>query len=287
MILYPLYKSPENERTPFDEYKDEAKEIPELTSIESQVKACYEQYENEVNNHRVHMINPHGFVSPEKDKLKELYSSKSNVAKKIRSHHNEFTSTLRRTYHNKCPYCVLSEPNTLEHILPKEKYPEYAIHVYNLIPCCSKCNSHKGESIIDNTTGLPQTLNLYYHNPEKFQFLQVDCNLDPFGKPKFSYNLSFPEDADPDLSAVIKNHFNRLRLIERYNEEAVREYAVIEPTIFTFCKGKKFEDALSSISDYIHVLSSNYGINHYLVALYNCILTSTQYHHYLLNLCNP
>lgn len=286
MIRYPLYTSPIEGRTPFEEYKDEANGEPDLTPIESQVQACYERYEDAVNNENVHTLIPCGFISPQKEKLIKLYSSDCDIAKKIRSHHDDFTSSVRRIYNNKCPYCVLSEPNTLEHILPKRKYPEYAVHVYNLIPCCSKCNSHKGEAVKDSETGLPHTINFYYHNPEEFEFLQVDCSLDLNNKPLFSYNIIFPPDADPTLTSIIINHFNRLHLIERYNDEVIHTYTAIEPMIKMLCCGKTLDEALSTILDYFHAASPSYGVNHHWSALFRCLTSSPQYHAYLNDFCN-
>lgn len=283
MISYPLYTSPLDGRTPFDEYKDEANGMPELKSIDTEVLACYKEYEDAVNNGIVHTLTPHGFVQPEKGILQALYSSDCDVAKKVRSYHNGFTRVARRIYHNKCPYCVLSEPNTLEHILPKGKYPEYAVHVYNLIPCCSKCNSHKGDAIINSNNGFPYTLNFYYHDPEKFQFLQVDCSLDSNNQPLFSYKIIFPSNADSDLALIITNHFNRLHLIERYNEEVIQTYTAIEPVIKSLCSGKTLEEALTAILDYFHTVSPSYGINHHWIALFRCLISSPQYHTYLNN----
>ncbi len=285
MISYPLYTSPVEGRRPFDEYMDEANGVSDLNPIEADVLACYRKYEDAVNKGIVHALTPYGFVQPEKKKLQDLYSSDCDVAKKVRSHHNIFTSAERRVYHNKCPYCVLSEPNTLEHILPKGKYPEYAVHVHNLIPCCSKCNMHKGEAVKDTETGLPHTLNFYYHNPEEFHFLQVECSIDSNNQPLFSYNLVFPPDADPVLSSIIVNHFNRLHLIERYNQEAISIYTAIEPMIIGMSQGKTLDDALMVISDYLHTISSNYGINHHLVALLRGLIISPQYHAYLNTFC--
>lgn len=286
MISYPLYTSPIEGKTPFDEYKNEANGVSELKPIEAEVLACYKEYEDAVNNGIVHTLTPHGFVQPEKGKLQNLYSSDCDVARNVRSYHNGFTKATRRIYHNKCPYCVLSEPNTLEHILPKGKYPEYAVHIYNLIPCCSKCNSHKGEAIVNSINGLPHTLNFYYHNPEKFQFLQVDCLLDAHNQPLFSYKLVFPSDADPNLASIITNHFNRLHLIERYNEEVIQTYTAIEPVIKSLCCGKTLEEALSAMLDYFHTVSPSYGINHHWIALFRCLISSSQYHTYINNFCN-
>ncbi len=285
MIKYPLYKSPTPGKTPFDKYKEAASGDTILDAIESQMQGCYQQYEYAVSNQNVHSLSPSGFVSPEKDHLKKLYKSSCDIAKKVRTHHDNFTSTSRRIYHNKCPYCVLSEPNTLEHILPREDYPEYAVHVYNLIPCCSKCNSHKGQAVREPATGNPFTLNFYYHNPDEFEFLKVKCSLDTKGKPIFTYFLSFPDTADPILQAIITNHFTRLHLLDRYNKEAISQYCALESMIKICCSGKNLPKALNVISDYLKALSDDYGINHYLIALYRCLLTSPQYHSYLRSLC--
>lgn len=88
MISYPLYTSPIEGKTPFDEYKNEANGVSELKPIEAEVLACYKEYEDAVNNGIVHTLTPHGFVQPEKGKLQNLYSSDCDVARNVRSYHN-------------------------------------------------------------------------------------------------------------------------------------------------------------------------------------------------------
>lgn len=281
MIRYPLYHSLINGKSPFDEYKTAAQGDAILDAIETQMGNCYIDYENAVNNASVHSLNPHGFVIPEKDNLKKLYKSDCDIAKKIRLHHGTFTSSTKRVYNNKCPYCTLSEPDTIEHILPKEKYPEFAVHLYNLIPCCSKCNRHKGEAVRDSA-GLPLTINFYYHDPENCQFLETDCIIDSNGYPSFKYKLTFPKNADPTLAAIITNHFDRLHLIERYNEEIVKSYTEIELTIIKIaCRGKSLNDALQILKDYLSSIIGDYGLNHHFVAMLRCMIGSSTYHTYL------
>lgn len=280
MIRYPLYQSINDDNTPFDEYKTAAQGDAILGAIETQMESCYNDYDNAVISASVHNLNPHGFITPEKDNLKKLYKSDCDIAKKIRQHHNRFTSTTRRVYNNKCPYCTLSEPSTIEHILPKEKYPEYAVHLYNLTPCCSKCNSHKGEAVKDSS-GFPYTINFYYHDPENCDFLEADCTIDSNGYPSFTYILTFPPNADPALVAIITNHFNRLHLIERYNEEVVKSYAEMELLIKTICCGKSLSDTLQFLHDYLSRTIHDYGLNHYFVAMLRCLISSSTYHTYL------
>ena len=284
MIKYPLYIFPDVDTTPFDEYKSAVHGNMRLNAIETQIQHCYDSYENAVNLAQVHILNPHGFVSPEKDLLKKLYNSNCDAAKKIRIHHNLFTSRTKRTYNNKCPYCILSEPDTIEHILPKDKYPEYAIHLYNLIPCCSKCNRYKGEAVCD-LAGNPNTLNFYYHDPEVCQFLEVDCIVDSYGQPAFKYKLEFPSSLDSIIASTIINHFNRLHLIDRYNEEVIKSYADLELTIKSVCKDKSLKEVLQFLQDYHSNISPNYGVNHHYIAMLRCLISSPTYHSYLQSFC--
>ena len=280
MIKYPLYQFSINGETPFDVYKTAAHGDAILDAIEIQMESCYNDYENAVNSASVHNLSSHGFVDPEKEHLKKLYKSDCDIAKKIRLHHSTFTSTTKRVYNNKCPYCTLSEPNTIEHILPKEKYPEFAVHLYNLIPCCSKCNGHKSEAVRDHYR-LPYTINVYYHDPEYCQFLEANCSIDPNGYPSFKYRLAFPKNADPTLTAIVTNHFNRLHLIKRYDEEVIKNYSEIELTIKTVCKGKSLNDALQYLKDYLSNINNDYGLNHHYVAMLRCMIGSPIYHAYL------
>lgn len=42
-----------------------------------------------------------------------------------------------------CPYCMLNEPSTWDHYLPKDKYPEYSVYHPNLLYVCFRCNQRK------------------------------------------------------------------------------------------------------------------------------------------------
>ena len=279
MIKYPLYQSSSEGMTPFDEYKIAAQGDKILEAIESQIKDCYDEYERAVDSASVHTLNPQGFVDTEKERLEKMYKSDCRISRKIRQHHDSFTRATKRIYNNKCPYCTLSESDTIEHILPKGKYPEFAIHLYNLIPCCSKCNVHKGEAVKDET-GIPHAMNFYYHDPEAFQFLEVDCEIDAKGKPSFNYILTFPIDADPVLVAVITNHFKRLHLIERYNAAVISTYTQIELAIKPK-RGESLDVVLQRIRDYLANVKVEYGLNHHFIALLRCLVFSPIYHTYL------
>lgn len=67
---------------------------------------------------------------------------------------------LRDYYIGKiCPYCGAPGCGTLDHYYPKSLFPQYALHLNNLIPSCSKCNKAKET---DTPTITDRCVNPYY-----------------------------------------------------------------------------------------------------------------------------
>ena len=48
---------------------------------------------------------------------------------------------------DRCPLCEISIVETLDHSLPKAKFPRLAVSPANLVPCCYSCNLGMGASI--------------------------------------------------------------------------------------------------------------------------------------------
>lgn len=290
MIQFPKYEyNVPEKKSPFELYQDAVNRCDDpkkssLKKIEASIKEDYDEYEKEFNRNNVHIIDKHGIGAPESEHLKSLYTSKSAIAKILKS---DFDGRMtNRSYSHKCPYCTFGESNTLEHILPKTPYPEYAINALNLIPCCSQCNSYKGEKVKD-VNGIPETINFYYHNPDSFKFLYVDFMLDENGFPLFSYRLSFPGNCDAFFKRMIENHFNNLHLIERYNEQAISIYSSIEILIACSDVTQTAEGAISFIKSYLEKQRAVLGQNHYNVALLSCLTQSQNFHKYLTEKLNP
>jgi hypothetical protein len=51
-----------------------------------------------------------------------------------------------------CPMCGSQHRHTLDHLLPKEDYPEFAIFSANLVPAC-KCNTDRGQTVKGDAAG--------------------------------------------------------------------------------------------------------------------------------------
>jgi len=66
---------------------------------------------------------------------------------------------------NQCPYCAgIGTTRTLDHYLPKAKFPALSVHPHNLVPACRDCNTDAGANF-------PKSLNSQPIHP----YLDKDC----------------------------------------------------------------------------------------------------------------
>ena len=78
------------------------------------------------------------------------------------------TGSARRVYdrlstaapHGRCPLCGVGNVKTLDHHLPKMRYPALAVAPTNLIPACHECNFGKRSGVPIN--GAEHTLHPYF-----------------------------------------------------------------------------------------------------------------------------
>ena len=82
-------------------------------------------------------------VSPE---IAKALEDNFDALKKGRSHESVRDEILDSTPSDSCPYCNMSDVDTIDHALPKSVYPEFSILALNLIPACGACNLRKGQS---------------------------------------------------------------------------------------------------------------------------------------------
>ncbi|HHQ5998233.1 TPA: HNH endonuclease, partial [Morganella morganii] len=122
-----------------------------------------------------------------------------------------------------CPYCGNPMiPDTLDHFIPKGKWPEFSIFPNNLVPQCRGCAPVKGEHYycIENN------LAMFIH-PIYFNFLE---NF------RFSMNVSLNTESN-DISVVVKLK----RIIETQADDQRRviihaEKLKIKSRIIHYCK---------------------------------------------------
>ncbi len=178
------------------------------------VKQLYRQYDiaHDENSH-VGLV-PYGYVNQDKSDLIKLYTSSNKMLIKLK---NNVTTVLDNRAMNTCQYCTIGPIGSLDHIVPKEEFPEFSVNPKNLIPACTTCNSHKYESWkLNNKTIF---LNLYTDILPSEQYLFVDLLITP-NNIQPTFELKNINNIDANFFELLKSHYSRLNLQSRFKMES-------------------------------------------------------------------
>lgn len=166
-----------------------------------------------------------------------------------------------------CPYCGIGDSAQFDHYIPKKKYPEYAVHALNLIPCCSTCNGKKHETWLVN--GKRVYLNFYSDSipTAKFLFASISWRIkNGVAVPTADFTILRPSGFSKSSFEILKEHFDRLELLTRYRRRTSAAYfnilaaAKMQPT-------KSAAVVKNRLARFISLQRNNLGPNHWQIAL--------------------
>lgn len=115
----------------------------------------------------------------------------------------------------KCPYCSISQPNTLDHYMPESIYRALAVCRLNLVPMCTVCNGYKSVKQYD------KFIHCYYDDfPSIRPFLVANVYTI---RQRFvvKFKLDSVAIADPSLESRLMYQAKEIHLFERIEKEAV------------------------------------------------------------------
>lgn len=149
------------------------------------------------------------------DELKDFYSKQMVQRTTGRIH---YRNLLEAAPGGLCPLCSHREATTLDHYLPKAKYPRLSIVPINLVPSCKDCNT--GKLAEYPTSANEETLHPYFDDIEKKTWLQAEVNMtDPV-------SLLFTVDKDIFGNDLLvqrtESHMNGFDLYNLYSIQAAR-----------------------------------------------------------------
>ncbi|BDT68848.1 hypothetical protein os1_30350 [Comamonadaceae bacterium OS-1] len=122
----------------------------------------------------------------------------------------------------KCPFCGFGHVSTLDHHLPKARYPLFSILPANLVPACSDCNKGKGAGVLyaENQISHPYFEDLRI---ETDTWLYAIVNETSPATAKFS--VVVPCHWPTELANRVTNYVSALNLTLRFAIEASSELA--------------------------------------------------------------
>lgn len=197
------------------ELKDRLKSItPVLVEAASRFEDC-------VLTSRTHTIPVADSVDGKvnKDEMVNIYNSKF-VGGPGRPYYDKYMSL---SANGKCPFCGIGIVSTLDHYLPKSKYPALALTPKNMIPACRDCNlgAKKAFSPQDSAQ---EPLHPYFDDVEQDIWLSV--KFDVKGKDLIPfYFVHRPTTWDELLFSRVVNHMKLYNLYTLYAIHAAEEIA--------------------------------------------------------------
>ena len=176
---------------------------------------------------------------------------------------------------SKCPHCGLSEPETIDHYLPKDIFPEFSILPINLVPMCGRCNNIKNTDWkVKNNRN---SIHFYFDEfiDKKFLYCELIYRNQMDVEPTAKFKLVKSEEITESQFEVIKNHFKTFNLYDRYSKHIVETISCKYET----CKesGLSIEINKATLKGEINSKSRRYGVNYWEVCVLEAILNSENF----------
>jgi hypothetical protein len=186
--------------------------IGDLTNAETFFDERFKSYE-------IYQIQPSDNINEKvgKGEMKIVYNYRmATTGMPGNVYYNKLKSSAA---YGKCPLCSVRDVDTLDHYLPKSKFPIYAVTPVNLIPACFKCNKEK--KIDFPTSPEEQTLHPYYDTIDNDHWLRAKLlHSNPIS---FEYCVQPSEDWSLVLKNRTINHFKAFSLNELFSSHASQE----------------------------------------------------------------
>ncbi|MEZ8402633.1 HNH endonuclease [Vibrio splendidus] len=185
--------------------------VSTLEEIKDSVIDAYTEYQNIISNHS---DKPSATNFEEhSDLLVDFYNAPpKNLSKLIKHRRNEHGLL-------ECPFCGYpTSPDTLDHFIPKDDWPEYSIFANNLVPQCRGCAPTKGKKYYCDENNQAIFIHPIYSDIlSKINFRHyIDFNTDS-NKIVFRITITLPRNIleDQETLRKINLHFDMLNIKTR------------------------------------------------------------------------
>jgi len=117
-----------------------------------------------------------------------------------------------------CPFCSFGNVTTLDHYLPKARYPLFSVTPDNLVPACADCNKGKGSSVL--ITAEEQSLHPYFSDSKFYNDIWITAKIEHTLPPSVAYLADPPPSWDDSSKQRALNHFKDFDLGNRFAIQA-------------------------------------------------------------------
>lgn len=195
-----------------------------ILGVKKYIRGAYKVYRLHALYEILYLLNDEHESNPAckervtKNELVNLYENQLVNSKAGRVYYDKL---LDYAPMGKCPFCTFGHALTLDHFMPKKKFPSFSIIPLNLVPSCSDCNRGKNEGVAKSKG--EQVIHPYFdhHLIKREQWLFAEVIE---GK---EVAIKFFVRAPSHWNIVDKNrvesHFKSFKLAGRFSVEAASE----------------------------------------------------------------
>lgn len=184
-----------------------------LSAVQASVISLCEEYSKTLK--KLSVPKQQAWTDETSDALKSCYSVGTQA---LSEHKDAILKGLKSQSEinvQRCAYCMLNDPKTWDHYLPKDHFPEYSVLHENLVYICYGCNQRKS-----NHFDKSQLIycHPYFTVDEEGPLLHCQATI-VAGKLCIQYygaNIGALEQA----GTIAHQHLVRLELIDRFKSEA-------------------------------------------------------------------
>jgi 5-methylcytosine-specific restriction endonuclease McrA len=174
-----------------------------------------------------------------KDELKDMYSyylvDKSKPGRAV------YDLMLASAPNGICPLCGVGHAVTLDHFLPKAKFPMFSVLPLNLIPACRDCNT--GKLTAYATAFGEQSLHPYFDHGKYVSDQWLFARVVQTSPASVSFFVAPPANWSVGEGERVLSHFTSLKLGERFSVLAAGELASINAVLKQYI-GRSGPDAV-------------------------------------------
>ena len=241
----------------------------QLRAARSNVLAAYQDYENAVPE--VGGLVEATLTATQKEALVHAYTVETEPMTKLRG------DLLNRISVARCPFCGISESSTLDHYLPKERYPEFSVFAKNLVPCCAVCNTRKKNRILEAGTDIRMFLHPCFDVIPASEFLAVRVRMDADAL-IVTYRLMRPAGMTLRTFRHLQSHFTELDLADRYRRMGLEHLGGQYPALKrAYGQGEDAERVAAKLLEGAEDFKEVFGPNYWLVKLYQALATNDEF----------
>ena len=250
-----------------------------LNLVTNSVVLAAQVYDQKASTKQLYTITPNhssndclvvGSVT--KKELKDVYSV--HMLGRAKPARMLYDQLLSKAPLGRCPFCGFGQASTLDHYLPKSKYPLVAVVPNNLVPACKDCNTGKSAAIA--VTEESQCLHPYFDHQHFVTEQWLFAEVVPTIPATLRFYVAPPPHWDGVSKKRVQSHFNDFKLGRRYSLEVIPQLACLRDTLSTY------QSMLGAEGVKLHLqieASSNFKLhkNSWQTAMYQALATSDWY----------